>query len=248
MRFGPAILLLTGLWASCAAPPPVQFSHSQYRLGPELAIGRDARTDSLIAPYKRKFDAEMQEIIGELGEPMTKSQPESTLGNWLADVLLTESQAASREIIDVAVLNYHGIRIPSLPAGPIPVGRVYELLPFDNMLVLVALDSALLARFVQTMGEKGGWPCSAGLRYHLNEREAGDIRIHDEVLRSGRTYRVVMPDFVADGGDGCGFLAPLPREPLGILLRDAVIRHLRGESQSGRVARARLDGRIHRIQ
>ena len=146
------------------------------------------------------------------------------------------------------ILNYHGIRIPSLSAGPIPVGRVYELLPFDNMMVLVALDSAMFAQFVQTMAGQGGWPCSAGLRYHLNERQAGDIRIHGEILRSGRTYHVAMPDFVADGGDGCGFLAPLPREPLGILLRDAVIRHVREETQSGRAARAQLDGRISRLQ
>ena len=41
--------------------------------------------------------------------------------------------------VDFVVLNYGGLRIQSMAAGPITMSKVYELMPFDNTLVVVDL-------------------------------------------------------------------------------------------------------------
>lgn len=235
------------LW-SCRTVYVPDVEHRYYRLDTSYVHYSHAGTDSLIGPYKRMSDIRMNSVIGELSEDFIKAQPESMLGNWLGDLLRAGAEKATGEGIDFAILNYHGIRLPSLQKGPVSLGKIYELLPFDNAMVVVRLDSALIMQLVQNMASRGGWPCSSGLRYVISGNGAHNVRLHGEILYSGQTYRAVMPDFIADGGDGCEFLIHLPRENTGILLRDAVIDDIRRTTESGKLIDARLDGRVRRVQ
>ena len=235
------------LW-SCRTVYVSDVEHLYYRLDTSYVHYSHAGTDSLIGPYKRILDMRMDSVIGELSEDFIKAQPESRLGNWLGDLLRAGAEKATAEGIDFAILNYHGIRLPSLQKGPLSLGKIYELLPFDNAMVVVRLDSVLIMRLVENMAAHGGWPCSSELRYVISDNGAREVTLHGEILHSGQTYRVVMPDFIADGGDGCEFLLQLPRENTGILLRDAVIDDIRRTTESGKLIDARLDGRVRRIQ
>ena len=234
------------LW-SCRTVYVTDVEHLYYRLDTSYVHYSHAGTDSLIGPYKRMLDIRMNSVIGELSEDFIKAQPESLLGNWLGDLLKAGAEKATGKRIDFAVLNYHGIRLPSLQKGPVTLGKIYELLPFDNAMVVVRLDSALLMQLVQKMAARGGWPCSNGLRYVISGNGALDVRLHGEILHSERTYLAAMPDFIADGGDGCEFLIDAPRDNTGIFLRDVVIDDIRRTAESGRLIDARLDGRVGKV-
>src|SRR5688572_4729232 len=84
----------------------------QERHARQYTIAKDDRPDSLITamlhPYKRGVDTQMQVIIGRTDIPLTKAQPESTLGNFLADATLVAARKIDPKVA-AAVGNYGGL-------------------------------------------------------------------------------------------------------------------------------------------
>ena len=139
-RFLAAVLLLAGL--GCARPLSHPVIQPQiYPIDADVRVEDSPETETMratIAPYAAQLDEAMNEVLAEVGAPLTKGQPESSLGNWTADLLL----AAARDLfpdqkVAFAVQNYGGLRISEIGAGPLIVSEIYELMPFDNELVLV---------------------------------------------------------------------------------------------------------------
>ncbi len=201
---------------------------------------------ALIAPYKSELEAQsMEEVIAYFEQPFPKQHPESLLGNWLADLLAEEANRICREPVDFAVQNYGGIRIPELPAGPVTVGKVFELMPFDNTLVVLDMEHELLTTFCQQMAADGGWPQSAALRYVIENGRAVDIHIQGIPLQENKIYRVALPDYIANGGGDCDFLIELAQEKTQHLIRDLIINHLRSKNSNvDNPIDYELDGRL----
>lgn len=141
---------------------------------------------------------------------------------------------------DVALQNGGGVRAP-LPTGTVFFRDLYRTLPFDNRVVRLELDGARLLEVLR-IGTSGGIGMFqvAGASLTVDPHRKGgrdvdgdgsisawerdrlcDVRIGGEPLDPRRTYRVVVNDFMADGGDHLNPLKDLPREE-GPDLRDAV--------------------------
>ena len=67
---------------------------------------------------------------------MDKRQPEGLLGDFMADAMFTMAQKNYDTNIDAAFVNYGGIRISYVKAGDITKGKIFEMMPFDNIIVL----------------------------------------------------------------------------------------------------------------
>jgi len=98
----------------------------------------DSSIVNLVRPYSAELNRKIQKVIAESDVQLIKRQPESSLTNYLSDIFLHEGQtSASRypEPLDpeVAFLRHGGIRA-NLPKGQIPVGKFFELMPFENAL------------------------------------------------------------------------------------------------------------------
>lgn len=199
-----------------------------------------ATITTLIAPYKAKLDAQMNTEIANCPITLTKAQPESTIGNWLADAILFQSKTYTQKKIDVAIQNYGGIRIPSISEGKLSRRTIYELMPFDNRLVLVDLNGLQLQQFFSHMATKGGWPISSTARYKIKDKTATDIHIHNEAIIPSKLYTIALPDYVANGGDQCDFLIDQPKVELDILIRTALLEYLEAHPSMEAV----LDGRV----
>lgn len=205
----------------------------------------DQRIDAIIAPYKLELDKEMEQVIGEVAVRMEKKKPESTLGNWVADVIhVMASKHSGGSKIDFAIQNYGGIRIGSISPGPVTAGKVFELMPFDNLISILEMPGVMVDSLVHRFALAGGWPVSGGLRFRIRGGQAVDVTIDGEPFDQDRTYRVAMPDYVANGGDRMDFLKGLPRTDLDYLIRDALIDFIRAETLEGRAVEGKLDGRI----
>lgn len=203
-----------------------------------------------IAPALAKVEA-LQRAPTGLSAPAAlgrKYDAESPLGDFLTDSL------RSMERADVAIWNSGGLR-SDLPAGPIAFGNVYEVLPFDNAVATLMLTRDELRRLMSAAAEakKGVFQLS-GAKMTLKRCEGKQtlVNIRIESRRPKAFYKVVMPDFLARGGDGLGpFLSTLPadRIDLGIRrpanIRDDLIRHWR---QAGKPLRAPLAGRIRILE
>jgi 2',3'-cyclic-nucleotide 2'-phosphodiesterase (5'-nucleotidase family) len=195
----------------------------------------DKELDELIAPYKSQLDAKMNEVIAINPEEMRKSRPSSVLGNWFSDALLEEASRIYGVDIDMAMQNYGGLRIPSLSKGDVTVGKIYELMPFDNKLVMLELDGVTTKKLFDRIAEKGGWPISHTLSMEIDGETATNIKIKGEDFDIKKTYTVALADYIADGGDNCFFLADGKRTDNDLLIRDIIIDHLKNKPEDKKV-------------
>ena len=245
LLLGAALVLGTGCArTSVPAAPPAE-------AGPEAAVGFVTVTDSippdpameaLVAPYRTQLDAVVGEVLGTAAVPLTKDGAESTLGNFAADALL--AVAATEEPVDFAVTNSGGLRT-NLPAGPITVGDLYEVMPFENSLVVLTLTGAEVDSLAQQIAGLGGEPI-AGWSFRIDAAErAVDIRVGRQPLDRDRTYRVATIDYLANGGGGLAALwSPQARTDTRLLFREAMMTYVRARSAVGEAIAPTIEGRI----
>ncbi|WP_163707876.1 5'-nucleotidase C-terminal domain-containing protein [Mangrovibacterium lignilyticum] len=190
----------------------------------------------------------MKEVVAESDVELIKKKPESLLTNYLADILLHEGQMyasryTGRPIPTVAYLNYGGIRT-DLPKGKITVGKIFELMPFENEMVLLKLKGEDLYSMAEKIAQQGG-DCVAGLKLSIKAGEIESFAINNKPVNKGIYYWLVTNDYVANGGDDMTmFLNRATIINTGIKLRDCFIEHMRNDFDAGRIISPKLDGRI----
>jgi 2',3'-cyclic-nucleotide 2'-phosphodiesterase (5'-nucleotidase family) len=214
-----------------------------YRIAPSDSLAADPTVEAMIQPYKSSLDGKMNAVIGKCAKELTAGDAVSLLGNWASQLILNQSIKYYKKNIDFATVNRGGLRIKSIAAGDVTRGKMYELMPFDNALVVITTDSAGVDKFIRHMGGKGGWPI-AGASYVINKGNVENIKIGGQLLRGSRNYSFVISDYIADGGDSCDFLKTMKRDNLNKLMRDAFIEGVEDETRNGRVLDAELDDRI----
>ena len=200
--------------------------------------------DEIIAPYKESLDERMNTVIGRANKTLTKQRPESTLGNWMADAMQNQVNELDVQPVDVSIQNHGGIRVPELNEGDVTVRHIYELMPFDNLMVILDLSGPMTQRFFDHMAEDGGWPISSGASYVLLQKKAQQLTIGGEAIQADKVYRIAMPDYIANGGGDCDFLRDIPQENTGMLVRDLLIKEVAARSAAGEPITAKVDGRV----
>ena len=208
-------------------------------------IPPDLETDALVSPYHAQLIDATSRVIGMAVAQFDKGRPEGSLGNLVTDAMLHIVQSLVQDTVRMAIANNGGLRVPVLP-GPITVGEIFELAPFENYLTVVELTGTELKVLAGEIAQIGGEPV-AGFSFHIDGAtgRAGDVRVRGEPVVADRVYRVVTLDYLVDGG---GFMRTLwsarPRVTTDVLLREAIIRYieLRGE------IRPLLDDRIIRVE
>lgn len=180
----------------------------------------DPKMDSLIAPYSRTLAKSMDVVIGQNVRDMVVERPNSNLGNWSCDVLAAfgkDSLGLKNEPV-VAVFNTGGLRA-SISVGPIKVGDVYKLMPFDNQVIAVKLPLTFFDQFLLYEKDRGGDPISG---FSIQN---GTVLLSEEMKQKGYVW-VLTSDFLANGGDNMTFF----KEPLEIVKSNKLIRDLFIES------------------
>jgi 2',3'-cyclic-nucleotide 2'-phosphodiesterase (5'-nucleotidase family) len=214
-----------------------------YHIEDSTARVVDSDAVRLIRPYKQNLDSIVNEVLAVSDTEMTKGTPESLLGNFVADLVLKRALITYTQAIDFCLLNNGGLR-SSLPAGKITVGKVYELMPFENEAVVLKLTGATVQELFDKIAKKGGEPIS-GARFTISNGRAEDIYINGSEFNPKRTYIMVTSDYLANGGEDLFFLKDaLQNQMLGVKLRDLIISHLRAENSGGVSIKAALDERI----
>ncbi|MCI5083555.1 MAG: 5'-nucleotidase C-terminal domain-containing protein [Saprospiraceae bacterium] len=203
---------------SCQVTHLASVSGSSTRVEASAAPSEQGDMQALLAPYQDKLQAEMQEEVGHFAERLEKEK----LGYWFTDVMLEEADQRSTQWVDLAVMNSGGIRIGALEKGAVQKRKIFELMPFENGLIVLNVPGDTLQLLFDSMAEGGGWPVSRGTSYEIKDNKAAQIMINEQPLDKSRWYRLAISDYVADGGDGCHFLIPLKREKLGVSIREAL--------------------------
>jgi 2',3'-cyclic-nucleotide 2'-phosphodiesterase (5'-nucleotidase family) len=203
----------------------------------------DPVIEAEILPYRRELEASMNELLAVAAQNLTKAKPESTLGNLLADASLEMAEIYTGKKVDVGIINYGGIRVPSISKGNVSLGNVYELMPFDNYLVTLSLEGKILEQVLQKIASGGGWPVT-GIQFTIKEGKAVNIKINGKAINDTTIYVVAISDYLANGGDNLEMLKGLAQNNTDVLLRDAFIDYFKAIHAEGQLLDAVLENRI----
>ena len=218
-----------------------QLQYKDYRI--TRANVADGTLKALLQPYADSVNKSMNDVIAVADVKLEKKQPEGSLGNFMADAMLEKAKEKYQAQVDLSVMNFGGIRLPMLPAGNITRGKVFELSPFDNIIVLLRLDATLLQVFFNHIASKGGWPVS-GISYQIKNKQAVNISIAGTPLNQDKTYTMAILDYVANGGDDATMLRKIPQVNHGYLFRDALIEYVSEINSAGRKISAKIENRV----
>jgi 2',3'-cyclic-nucleotide 2'-phosphodiesterase (5'-nucleotidase family) len=196
-------------------------THRNVRIDSNLVADPDIL--AFLHPYSSRLTVSMGMVIAEAPYDITKAKPEGALGNLTADMVRNAMVSMRGHVVHMAVINNGGLRVP-LYKGPITVGRVYELMPFDNTLVLLKLNGAQVLKLADEIAAFGGEPVS-GIRFRIDEGKAADVLLGVNSVNPEAEYWVATHNYLADGGGDFPTLwKPLERIDFAMNLRDVFIR------------------------
>jgi len=189
----------------------------------------------------------MNDVVGFAEKTLEKKQPEGTLGNFMVDAFFEMAKEKYDVPVDAAFLNHGGIRLTQLPAGIVTRGKIFELMPFDNLLILQKLKGDVLQQLLDLIASKGGWPV-AGITMQIKDKKAVNVMIGGRPLDLDATYTTANSDFMANGGDNADMLRPIPQITNGYLMRDAIFDYIIMLKSQGKNISANEEKRITHAQ
>jgi 2',3'-cyclic-nucleotide 2'-phosphodiesterase (5'-nucleotidase family) len=152
---------------------------------------------------------------------------ENLLGYWVADEMRKRASAATGTEVAFAFTNRGGLRA-NLRAGMLKVGDIFELMPFENELVVIELTGAEVIKVVESgVLRRGGEPVS-GVKVRVSGTAARpQISItwaDGRPIDPAATVKAASTDYLVGGGDGYRSLRE-GRRPFttGLLLRQILL-------------------------
>jgi 2',3'-cyclic-nucleotide 2'-phosphodiesterase (5'-nucleotidase family) len=131
-----------------------------------------------------------------------------------------------------------------ISAGNVTLGNIYELMPFENELVLIQLTGKDIFELLAYEGQFRKTSFSnMQLRYtpdgQLLEALLGGKKIEPE-----QVYHLATYDYLGNGGDGMNCLLPLKKEIIGVTLRTAIIQQIEEFQTAGKEIDASIERRV----
>jgi len=206
----------------------------------------DKGYETYLQPTKQKIDAQMNVAIGQAAETMKGHGPESLLSNLSADVYRQAASDFLGSKVDISIVNLGGLRTV-VPAGNITIRKVFELMPFENELVIVWINGDKLNELLQYFASMGGEGVS-GLRMEIKQKKAVNITINGQALDNSKVYSIATNDYLAGGNDKMIQLAQYEKRlNTNIKIRDMLLNYIRTETKKGNKIQSALDGRIKTV-
>ena len=201
----------------------------------------DAGVAAVVERYA-KLGTSLDAVVGRISAAFSRAlsaDGESTLGRMIADAHLAAGRSAGAV---VAFMNPGGIRAPLAlrGAGEVTHADVFDVYPFDNVVVTVTLTGAQILEFLEAQW-RGEFPrvmqVSSGFSYAWNPAAPvgarvvrNSVMLGGEALREDRTYRVALNSFLAQGGDGMRMLREGIDPVASIGGREAIARYIEQRS------------------
>ena len=236
------LFFLTTALLSCKTSFQISKKESgQYKFSDSTNTEIDSSIYSEIAPYREKMQSAMNEVLAVSTTSLERGLPESKLGNFLSDACMSYKKEKNMQA-DFAVFNTGGLRRP-LPSGNITRGDVFELMPFENTLVILSMNGGDVKKLVNFIATKGGAPVS-GIQLRIQDSVATNVFINNVALDTTKIYRVLTSDYLANGGDAFPFVTDKNWDAVNLKVRDALIEYLISQTKAGKKINVDLDGRI----
>jgi 2',3'-cyclic-nucleotide 2'-phosphodiesterase (5'-nucleotidase family) len=210
-------------------------------------LGVDSTMIRLIQPYTDSLNKTMGEVISFSEKRMSKGFPEGLLGNFLTDLIFNYLKTTLNYKADFCLQNNGGFRA-DIPAGPVTVKNVYEIMPFDNELVILELNPKAMEALLKYIST-GEAVSVSGIRLIIHKNSKNEAFIFDQPIDSAKTYLMATSDYLANGGSNMSFLKNCKRaNETKIRIRDIEIAALKEKYAAKQNLISKQDGRIRVVE
>jgi 5'-nucleotidase / UDP-sugar diphosphatase len=187
----------------------------------------------VIAKQQAIAEKGMDEVIGTAAIHLTKDgDAQSLIGNMVCDAMLWASEA------DFSFLNLGGVR-GDIGKGPITYRDVFNVMPFDNALVVLEINGKMLKEIIEfrVSGSRHGLR-TAGAKIEYDRRRPDfervtRLEVAGENWQPDRIYRVATTDFLVQGNAGLTMLTRIPDDDIQYsetTLRDNIIEYIKANT------------------
>jgi len=207
------VALAVALLLSCRHHESKSFSKTE-RIDIDETISDNSEVNELIAPYKGQIEGSLNTVLSHAPKSYSKHDGElnTALGNMMADAVFMQCNPIFNEragkSMDFVLLNHGGIR-SSIQRGPIKIRNVFELMPFENKVVVAALRGEQIQEMVSYLQKSHrAHPISRGLNIVLTEDyQLISASINELPIDPERVYFVGTSDYLFNGGDHMSFFS-----------------------------------------
>lgn len=198
---------------------------------------------SYLQTISKQMDKQMNIIIGQSAQTMIADRPESLLSNFASDLMREVASMTLGQSVDIGIMNLGGLRT-QIPKGDVTVRDIYQLMPFENELVVLWLRGDTLQKVIDEIAAKNGEGVS-GIQMTINNKKTENITVGGKNIDINKLYTIATNDFMADGNDELYHLKNCVKmETTGLKIRDIFIDTFKNAAKQGKIIDAKLDGRI----
>jgi 2',3'-cyclic-nucleotide 2'-phosphodiesterase (5'-nucleotidase family) len=186
----------------------------------------------------------MAEVLGTAPAALVKGPGESPLSNFVADLQRERASQVLGQPVPLGVMTNGGLRA-GFAAGPVTLGSVFELMPFENELVVLDAPGPVVQQLFDFAARSK--MAVSGATYTVTfDGLPKDIRIDGQPfdVNQDKTWPIAISDYLASGGDNMGFFKTLTPRHTNVLLRNAIADHIRSLTKAGKPVTARIEGRV----
>ena len=180
----------------------------------------------------------MNVVIGYNEKQLERKKQLNELGYFMTDAYLEMAGKKVDPKVDVAFMNTGGVRLPDLPAGAITQGKIFELMPFDNLMVLLKVKGSLLKQYLDTLAASDGI-IESGITMQVVNKTVQQVMVGGKPLDLNADYNIVHSDYVVINSN---LLKSINRSTNGYLLRDALLDYVKlMESLNKKITVSKID-------
>lgn len=181
-------------------------------------VSKDNNIEEMIEKLKEETAPIFQRVLCQAGQKIDRIHA----ADWVADALEDYTDA------DVAFVNYGGIRANAFPiekGSDVTYSKVYQISPFDNLVVTFKLSGQLIINMLNVSGINHSYSISGD---GLNGYFINGVKIDPEA-----TYKVATIDFLFTN-NSYNFHYGTDAVKTNIVLRDVIVETLENLSKNGK--------------
>lgn len=194
--------------------------------GEPVLIDSSIKPDEAVLARIKELGGPIEElknkIVAESAAPIDGSREvcraaECAMGNLVADAILDRTKSQG---MTIAITNGGGLRA-SIDGGPVSMGEVLSVLPFQNTVATFQLKgSDLIAALENGLGQieegAGRFPQVSGMKYSFDKSKPAGSRVVSVEVKEGdafvpldpaKTYGIASNNYMRAGGDGYSVFA-----------------------------------------
>lgn len=206
LAFAKAIFLTTSCKTENYTAQKVNASQTRI----DSTVAEVESINDYIAPYKKSLDEQLDMPLSFNPADMHKNDtPLNTrIGNMMAAISRAQGEPVFKSRtghdVDVVLINHGGIRA-GIPAGFVTTRTAYEVMPFDNEMVIAELAPTEMKAMVDYLVlHKRAHPFD-GLEIRLKGDDVQSVTLNGKPLTYDRNYYVMTSDYLLTGGDNMDF-------------------------------------------